>query len=850
MPFDGTLKFDTAIDQTGFKVGLDKLGGIAKMGMAAVTGAITAATGAVSALGTAAVTVGSGFESSMAQVIATMGITKDTVKDGVNSFDLLSQAAQDAGANTTFSASEAADALNYLALAGYDAVKATDALPAVLDLAAAGGLDLAYASDLATDAMAALGIEASSDNLTAFGDQMAKTASKANTSVAQLGEAILTVGGTAKSLVGGTTELNAALGVLANRGIKGAEGGTHLRNMILSLSAPTDTAKAALDALGVSALDAKGNMRPLNETFADLNNAMDGMSDGDKSAILSDIFNKTDLAAAQALMAGCGDEFTELTEALDNCDGAMSQMAKTMNDTLEGDMKSLQSKAEALGIAVYQDLGDPLRELAQLGGRYISELTDAFTNGGFTGAAEAIGGILSDAVTKLTGYLPDIIDLGTKIISSLAEGLTANSGKIIRTGIDIAMTLLSGFGEVSVDLLELGAGLLTSLAEGVEKRLPRIQRITKQVMQSLSRSLAENLPVMLEAGVDIIETLGGVILENLPLLLDCAITIIRSLAAMLSDPAMLTGLLDAGLSILEMLMQVIGDNLGMLIEAAIVIVETIGVYLAEHAPELVTAALELVTAIVTAILENTDGMMDASLSIIMAFADALTDPERMKPLLDAAGTLIQQLFEGLGNYGENLGYFVYDLSHGLGDKLAAVDWAALGKSILDGIFSGLLGVDFDFYDYLDTFKENWVSGIKDLFGIHSPSRLMRDEVGKYLALGIGEGFTEEMPDVGRDALGAFDRMRREVDPGAVQALSDSASAFSSLSYVTPPASSQIINNYSSNSYTTHQTSGAAPDAPTPGGDIIIPVNIGGEQLDTIVIKAAQIANARSGGVTI
>ncbi|MBR7039818.1 MAG: phage tail tape measure protein, partial [Oscillospiraceae bacterium] len=149
--------------------------------MSAVTAAVGAATGAVTALGGYAVKVGEGFESSMAQVIATMGITKDTVQDGVNSYELLRDAAAAAGEATTFSASEAADALNYLALAGYSAAQASEALPAVLDLAAAGGMALADASDLATDAMAALGIEASKDSLTAFGDRMAKTASLANT---------------------------------------------------------------------------------------------------------------------------------------------------------------------------------------------------------------------------------------------------------------------------------------------------------------------------------------------------------------------------------------------------------------------------------------------------------------------------------------------------------------------------------------------------------------------------------------------------------------------------------------------------------------------------------------------
>ena len=262
MANDGSVVIGIDGDSSGFKKELSGIGGVAKsalsgMGniaktaMVGVGTAIGAVTTAVGAIGTASAKVGMDFESSMSQVAATMGMTTEQLAAGSTEFDLLKQAAKDAGASTAFSATEAAEALNYLALAGYDAETAADALPAVLNLAAAGGLDLAYASDLATDAMSALGIEASKENLTKFGDQMARTASKANTSVGQLGEAILTVGGTAKSLAGGTTELNAALGVLANRGIKGSEGGTALRNVILSLSAPTDKAAGAMEALGL-----------------------------------------------------------------------------------------------------------------------------------------------------------------------------------------------------------------------------------------------------------------------------------------------------------------------------------------------------------------------------------------------------------------------------------------------------------------------------------------------------------------------------------------------------------------------------------------------------------------------
>ena len=134
-------------------------------------------------------------------------------------------------------------------LAGYDTQQMCDTLPTVLNLAAAGDIDLASASDMVTDAMSALGMQ--TDEANTMVDQMAKTASTTNTSVAQLGEGILTIGATAKSVKGGTAELNTALGILANNGIKGAEGGTHLRNVILALQSPTDKAAACMESLGL-----------------------------------------------------------------------------------------------------------------------------------------------------------------------------------------------------------------------------------------------------------------------------------------------------------------------------------------------------------------------------------------------------------------------------------------------------------------------------------------------------------------------------------------------------------------------------------------------------------------------
>lgn len=311
------------------------------------------ATAAVAGLGTAAVTTAANFESSMSQIQATMGITKDSMStvngESVNTMNALSNLAKEMGSKTAFSASECAEALNYLALAGYNTQEMTDTLPTVLNLAAAGGLDLASASDMVTDAMSALGLGVS--DAETMVDQMSKTASTTNTSVAQLGEGILTIGATAKSVKGGTAELNTALGILANNGIKGAEGGTHLRNIILSLQNPTDKAADAMKTLGVDVYDSQGNMRSMNDILGDLNKSMDGMTSEEKANIISTIFNKTDLSSVNALLANTGDTWDSLQQSITNSGGAAQQMADTQLDNLQGQLTILKSALEGLAIS-------------------------------------------------------------------------------------------------------------------------------------------------------------------------------------------------------------------------------------------------------------------------------------------------------------------------------------------------------------------------------------------------------------------------------------------------------------------------------------------------------------------
>lgn len=388
-------------------------------------------TAAVTGLGTAAVTTAANFESSMSQVQATMGVTKDAMStvDGqsVNTMDTLSELAKKMGAETAFSAKECADALNYLALAGYDTQQMCDTLPTVLNLAAAGDIDLASASDMVTDAMSALGMGV--DESTKMVDQMAKTASSTNTSVAQLGEGILTIGATAKSIKGGTAELNTALGILANNGIKGAEGGTHLRNVILSLQNPTDKAAAQMDALGVSVYDSNGNMRSLNDILGDLNKSMDGMTSADKANIIATIFNKTDLASVNALLANTGDTWDSLQNSITNSAGAAQQMADTQLDNLQGQITILKSALEGLAISFGELLMPAIKQIVDWVQKFVDWLNsmDEGTKKVVVTVAllaAAIGPVLI-VIGKVISAVGTIMTVVPKIASAISAVKTA-----------------------------------------------------------------------------------------------------------------------------------------------------------------------------------------------------------------------------------------------------------------------------------------------------------------------------------------------------------------------------------------------------------------------------------------
>lgn len=453
-----TTKFEQALDKSkGLAGGLGSaLGTAAKVGAAA----LTAVSGATVAFGKSAIDAGREFDNSMSQVAATMGKSVDEITE-------LRDFAQEMGATTAFSATQAADALNYMALAGYDSATSIGMLPNVLNLAAAGNFDLARASDMVTDTQTAFGI--SLDRTSQMVDEMAKAASTGNTSVEQLGDAFLVVGGLAQELNGGMVtladgtekpvdgiqELEIALTAMANAGVKGSEAGTHMRNMLLKLSKPTDDGAIALEKMGVRVFDTEGKMRSLSDVFGDLSNAMETMTQKEKITTIANLFNTRDLASAEALLNAVNQDWDKIGASILDAQGAAQKMANTQLDNLEGDMTLFKSALEGVQIAVSDGLTPVLRNLVQAGSKGLSEITGKLREYLASDATQEKLGKITGAVEKLLNIILDnsdkILDTGVTVISGIMDAL----GFLVEH-IDVVATAVGALGTAWVGLKAFG----------------------------------------------------------------------------------------------------------------------------------------------------------------------------------------------------------------------------------------------------------------------------------------------------------------------------------------------------------------------------------------------------------
>ena len=682
----------------GFGDGMKKVGKLA-------AAAFGAAEVAVAAFAKSSVDTGMKFDSAMSQVAATMGTTVDQIGE-------LRDYAQKMGQTTAFSASEAADAMNILAMAGYNTKDIISTLPAVLNMAAAGGLGIAQAADYATGIIAGFSNETLDASVIA--DKLAVVASSAKGDVASFGEGLSTVAGMANTTGQSMQDMTVALGILGNNNFAASEAGNALSRTLKNLYQPTDSARKAMAKLGVSAYDAEGKARPLQDVLIDLNSAVGDMDDKTKNATLSNIFDAATLKSVPALLNNATGAWDELAEKIGNSEGAAKDMANVQLDNLQGDVTLFKSALEGAQIAVSDGLTPSLRDFVQFGTRAITGMTQAFQRNGISGAFDTFSRYLDIGLGKLLEGVPKYIETGMQLVTAVASGFVKAIPSIANAAVEVAQTVYNYFMENFPMFVESGIELLRSFGEGLVEGVPELLENALPMLLDFVEMIRENFGLIVDAGLELIMNFGTGIINALPTLIEYVPQIITSVARM------------------------INDNMPKIIATAFNLLVQFGAGLINNIPVLIANVGNIVTAII---------------QVISAFNWISLGTKVLTLIANGFKSLIMLPVNIFRNLGQSI---ITTFRNGF-------SWSSLGSNIITGIVNGIKSAGGAIKNALMDIAKGAFNAVKSFFGISSPSKLMRDAIGKFIPEGVAVGINANadsvynaVSDLSRKTMDAFD----------------------------------------------------------------------------------------------
>lgn len=454
MATDGSIKISTELDSKKAEKAMSRFSSYAKTAMAGVKTAIVTGSAAITAMAGYSVKVGSDFEASMSKVSAISGATGDDLQK-------LTEKAKEMGAKTKFSATESAQAFEYMAMAGWKTDDMLNGIEGIMNLAAASGEDLATTSDIVTDALTAMGLQASDSGH--FADVLAAASSNSNTNVGMMGETFKYVAPVAGALGYNIEDLSQAIGLMANSGIKSTQAGTALRSILTRLAKPPKEAAAAMDKYDISMKNSDGSMKSLMEVMENMRDSLRGLPKDEKAAAAAALGGQEAMSGLLAIVNASDTDFKKLASSIENADGASEKMANTMNDNLKGSITIAGSALEGFGINVYEKMEKPLKSAVDAGTEDINRLSEAFTTGGLNGVVEEAGKIFNDTCDEVDKFGPaaegivepirDIVNTGGElaknVLPEVAEGMKFLA-KNTKTAIPIVTGLVAAYKELKI----------------------------------------------------------------------------------------------------------------------------------------------------------------------------------------------------------------------------------------------------------------------------------------------------------------------------------------------------------------------------------------------------------------
>lgn len=851
---DGYLNFDTKINENGFNKGISNLSKIATTGLGVAVGnAITKVVDKVGSIGTAAVKVGMNFEAEMSKVASISGATGDE-------FQKLIDKAKEMGSKTKFSATESAQAMEYMAMAGWKTQDMVGGLKGIMDLAAASGEDLATTSDIVTDALTAFGLKASDS--THFADVLAKASSNANTNVAMMGETFKYVAPVAGALGYSVEDCSVAIGLMANSGIKASQAGTSLRQMLSRMAKPTDEAQAAMDKLGVSLTDSAGNMKSLDTVMGDLRNGFKGLSKAEQTQLAASLAGQEAMSGLLAIVNASDGDFDKLKNSIYNCKDAAANMAAVAQDNLAGQITSLKSKAEGLGIAFYGSIQEPLKELASVGVKALEDLNNAYTSNGFVGFINEIGNkvpLLQSFTDAIAGLAEKTKSMSTDELMNLGKtaAVLAGAGPVISlfgSQIGNVQTAVEGFSGLTTGVLsELGklpkgfksatksatnfqkdftgslkglgsaitgpfqvltpklsatvgkigkvvsgvpgkiGGAVGKIGSAIASKIPRITSAFSllgdtagylgawggqvgSALQGVLGTVAGFIPsfvglmnfgavaAVVVAGLGLVYSQFGTQIDQILLLAQTkGPEIISNFGAGIT--AALPGLISSGATLILGLMNAITANLPSLISVGASIIATLVGSLGAQLPQLIPVAVQMILTLVESLISNLPQLITSGLQLMEGLAQGIANaiPQvaakapviigklastiitNLPKIIQTGVKIITQLAVGLVQGIPALLGKIPSMISQIKNAFTSVNWGSVGMNIISGIASGISSAVGSLISAATSAASSALDAIKSKLGIHSPSRVFRDQVGKMMALGMGIGFEKNIP---------------------------------------------------------------------------------------------------------
>ena len=857
--------------------------------------------------GAAAVKTTADFDSSMSKVSAVSGaVGKD--------FEALRSKAREMGATTKFSASDAADAMNYMAMAGWKTEDMLGGISGIMNLAAASGEDLATTSDIVTDALTAFGKSAEDSGRLA--DIMAAASSNANTNVAMMGESFKYVAPVAGAMGYSMEDTALAIGLLANSGIKAGQGGTALRTMLTNLAKPTDDIKYKMNQLGISLEDGEGNMYSLREvmgqlresfsnirmpadefqsSMADIQSKFDegkisedeyvdatselmkqayGAEGALKAEAAATIAGKTGMAGLLAIVGSSEEDFNKLANAIDNSNGTAEEMAKVMQDNLNGQITILLSALQELAISVGDILMPKLREFVTK----VQDIVDKFnklTNEQkenlirWIALAAAIGPVLL-IVGKIASGIHGLISTFNKLktsISLIKSGMTLLGTSIggisapvvavvavigvliaafvtlwrnneefrnnvikiwkgiqesisgfvdgIKQRFNVLKTNMSGLVEGLKIIWNGFCKLLAPVFEGAFKGIANILNAVfgvitglldvfigiftgdwqqawtgiKEIFTSIWNSLSEGVQIALDTIKDVFETVFTLFgttwqeaWESIKQFFSDAwnniVETMKSIAIMLGEAA--KNAVDLVISFFSNLPYNIGYIIGLVLGYIIKFV----LDMISKARELGTQFLQTIISFFQQLPGNVHKFATDTYNNVVTWASNMREKAHeagsnfisnvisfIQQLPGKVQSFLAQIISRLATWVSNMGTKGKDGAKRLWDSvingLAGLPskMISIGSDIVDGVWQGIKNAGSWFYGQVNSFFSGIVDGVKGALGIGSPSKVMRDEVGKWLPPGAAVGVEQSMPKTTKEILGEFNSMVNQVSKG-------------------------------------------------------------------------------------